>query len=60
MTASFPPAKKPPLDVLKKWIDESYRAVAPTKLLIECMALVVGAAAHRRPAQALPLCFKLG
>lgn len=35
VTASFPAGRKPPLDVLKKWIDESYRAVAPTKLVRE-------------------------
>jgi predicted DNA-binding protein (MmcQ/YjbR family) len=35
VTARFPPRAKPPLDVLKKWIDESYRAIAPAKLLRE-------------------------
>ena len=32
VTSSFAPKEKPPLDVLKAWLDESYRAVAPKKL----------------------------
>lgn len=35
VTATFPPSARPPLDVLRKWIDESYRAVAPAKLVRE-------------------------
>ena len=33
VTARFPSAPKDSLDVYKVWIDESYRAVAPKKLL---------------------------
>ena len=34
VTFTFTPKDKPPpLDVLKKWIDESYRAVAPKSLV---------------------------
>jgi predicted DNA-binding protein (MmcQ/YjbR family) len=33
VTARFPGSKKPPLDVLRAWIEESYRAVAPKKLV---------------------------
>jgi hypothetical protein len=33
MTARFAPREKPPLPLLKQWIDESYRAVAPKKLV---------------------------
>jgi predicted DNA-binding protein (MmcQ/YjbR family) len=33
VTAQFGPREKPPIDVLKAWIDESYRAVAPKKLI---------------------------
>ena len=33
VTARFGPKEKPPMDVLRAWIDESYRAVAPKKLL---------------------------
>jgi predicted DNA-binding protein (MmcQ/YjbR family) len=32
VTSRFGPSQKPPVDVLKSWIDESYRAVAPRKL----------------------------
>jgi len=32
VTASFGPKDKPPLDYLKRWLAESYRAVAPKKL----------------------------
>jgi predicted DNA-binding protein (MmcQ/YjbR family) len=32
VTATFGPRAKPPLDVLRSWIDESYRAVAPKRL----------------------------
>jgi predicted DNA-binding protein (MmcQ/YjbR family) len=33
VTAQFGPKQKPPLDLLKQWIDESYRAVAPKTLV---------------------------
>ena len=33
VTATFGPKDKPPLDYLRHWIAESYRAVAPKKLL---------------------------
>jgi predicted DNA-binding protein (MmcQ/YjbR family) len=33
VTATFGPKERPPVDVLKRWIDESYRAIAPKKLL---------------------------
>ena len=33
VTASFPKGKKPPLDLLEEWIEESYRAIAPKKLV---------------------------
>lgn len=32
VTASFENAKDAPVDLLKAWIDESYRAIAPKKL----------------------------
>ena len=35
ITAQFTSREKPPLDLLKAWIDESYRAVAPKKLVAE-------------------------
>lgn len=33
VTATFDSKRKPPIPVLKQWIDESYRAVAPKKLV---------------------------
>lgn len=33
VTASFGPRDEPPLEMLRSWIDESYRAVAPKRLL---------------------------
>lgn len=33
VTARFEAREKPPIDLLKRWIDESYRAVAPRKLV---------------------------
>ena len=35
VTFNFAPADKPPIDQLKKWVLESYRAVAPKKLLVQ-------------------------
>jgi predicted DNA-binding protein (MmcQ/YjbR family) len=32
VTARFEAGEKPPVDLLKRWIDESYRAVAPKRL----------------------------
>jgi predicted DNA-binding protein (MmcQ/YjbR family) len=47
VTARFPARAKPPLDVLRKWIDESYRAVAPSKLVKELDAPAPAAARPR-------------
>lgn len=33
VTATFAPGVRPPLDVLRSWLDESYRAVAPKRLV---------------------------
>jgi predicted DNA-binding protein (MmcQ/YjbR family) len=46
VTARFSPKEKPPLEVLRSWIDESYRAVAPKKLVA---ALGDGAPAATAP-----------
>jgi predicted DNA-binding protein (MmcQ/YjbR family) len=35
VTATFGPADQPPVEILKGWIVESYRAVAPKKLVAE-------------------------
>src|SRR5262245_11987080 len=33
VTSRFDPGARPPLDVLRQWIDESYHAVAPKRLV---------------------------
>jgi predicted DNA-binding protein (MmcQ/YjbR family) len=48
VTATFGQKDRPPLDVLRSWIDESYRAVAPKKLIAE----LDGAPAAKPPARA--------
>lgn len=35
VTATFEPGDDPPVEILKQWIRESYRAIAPKKLLAE-------------------------
>lgn len=50
VSASFPAGARPPEALLAEWIDESYRAIAPKKLV----ALLGGAAAPaaKKPAKA--------
>lgn len=53
VSARFAKAEKPPLDVLKLWIEESYRAVAPKTLVkaLDAVAPPAGkAAAPKRKA----------
>jgi predicted DNA-binding protein (MmcQ/YjbR family) len=38
VTAKFSPGETPPVALFKEWIDESYRAVAPKKLLASLAA----------------------
>ena len=38
VTASFNEGEYPPYDVLQSWIDESYRAIAPKRLLAESIS----------------------
>ncbi|HEY6002972.1 MAG TPA: MmcQ/YjbR family DNA-binding protein [Anaeromyxobacter sp.] len=47
VTATFEPRAAVPLDALRSWIDESYRAVAPKRL-------VSGLASPSRPGRASP------
>lgn len=44
VSARFGPRDKAPIEILKQWIDESYRAVAPKRLLAELAAAVSGGA----------------
>jgi predicted DNA-binding protein (MmcQ/YjbR family) len=38
VTARFGPGARPPVPMLKQWIDESYRAVAPKRLALRLTA----------------------
>ncbi len=51
VTARFEPRNRPPTDVLKRWIDESYRAVAPKKLVAGLDAAYTRRAARKSPAR---------
>ncbi|MCA1581765.1 MAG: MmcQ/YjbR family DNA-binding protein [Acidobacteria bacterium] len=35
VTATFAPGQEPPVEILTSWLEESYRAVAPKKLVAE-------------------------
>ena len=51
VTARFAAREKPPVELLKRWIDESYRAVAPKRLSAQLDAATgtaPSAAARRR------------
>ena len=49
VSASFGARDTPPLDMLRKWLDESYRAVAPKKLVAQ-----LGGAAEAPKAEVAP------
>ncbi|HUO93384.1 MAG TPA: MmcQ/YjbR family DNA-binding protein [Rhizomicrobium sp.] len=53
ITAWFGPKDKPPLDILEAWIDESFHAVAPKKLL-KAMEMKESGATSSRPAPKSP------
>ena len=53
VSARFAKATKPPLDVLKLWIEESYRAVAPKTLVKAMDAAGTPAAPTKRKAPAV-------
>lgn len=50
VSARFEPGTTPPLDMLQAWIDESYRAIAPKKLVAQLDGASPGPA--REPAKA--------
>jgi hypothetical protein len=49
VSAKFPPGKKPPVEMLKAWIDESYRAQAPKKLVASLPGGTVPKPARAKP-----------
>jgi predicted DNA-binding protein (MmcQ/YjbR family) len=53
VSASFPDGKLPPIELLQEWIDESYRAQAP-KRLIKQLSAPATAAAKNKPAKNKP------
>jgi predicted DNA-binding protein (MmcQ/YjbR family) len=58
VSAQFPDGKVPPIDVLKAWIDESYRAQAPKKLVasigVDGSGMTSAKPATKRPAAKKP------
>ncbi len=42
VTCTFRPGEEPPLDLLDEWLEESYRAVAPKKLVLALNAKLAG------------------
>ena len=51
VSARFPEGQMPPKDLLKEWIDESYRARAPKKLVA---SLAVSARVHEETSKSRP------
>ena len=54
VTAHFPRAPKESLDVYKMWIDESYRAVAPKKLVSQLDGAAAPVDPRTKPARKRP------
>lgn len=47
VSATFPPAREPPMKMLRAWVDESYRSVAPRRLVARLDAAAVGPEGRR-------------
>jgi predicted DNA-binding protein (MmcQ/YjbR family) len=54
VSAEFPKGKQPPMEMLRQWLDESYRAVAPKKLVAQLEAPKQKPAAPRKAAAKKP------
>ncbi len=52
VSADFPKGQPPPMEMLRQWVDESYRAVAPKKLVAQLGAGAMAASARTKPAAA--------
>ena len=52
VTSTFAPDEEPPLELLRAWIDESYRAIAPVKLVAVLDGVAPAAKAARPPRKA--------
>lgn len=53
VTATFAKGKAPPIDMLKEWLDESYRAQAPKRLVAKLVPSEPSVARWRRNARPL-------
>jgi predicted DNA-binding protein (MmcQ/YjbR family) len=53
VTCRFRNGDEPPLDLLDEWLEESYRAVAPKKLVLALNAQLAGDAEPPKPAPAV-------
>jgi len=51
VSAEFAKTDKPPLEMLRQWVDESYRAVAPKKLVAQLEAGTAAAPSAPAPAK---------
>jgi predicted DNA-binding protein (MmcQ/YjbR family) len=60
VTARFSPRERPPVELLKRWIDESYRAVAPKTLVAGLSGGGRGAKARGQPPTDAELKRRLG
>jgi predicted DNA-binding protein (MmcQ/YjbR family) len=49
VSVQFGPREKPPMDLMRAWIDESYRAVAPKKLVATLPAAEAAPPAKAKP-----------
>jgi hypothetical protein len=52
VTATYGARQRPPLDAIRSWIDESYRAIAPKRFVAELDAAAAGAPKKRATAPA--------
>ena len=58
VTAEFAPKDKPPLDILEAWIDESFRAIAPKKVVAAMEMNAAGKPATKKAAARKPVARK--
>jgi len=54
VTATFGADERPPVDLLRRWIEESYKAVAPRRLVAELDAAEAGRGDAERPTRRTP------
>jgi len=52
VTATYGPRQRPPLDAIRSWIEESYRAIAPKRIVAQLDAAAAGSPKKRATAPA--------